>query len=159
VLDENSEAIPLASQEAAEIVAGTDPMWCPAGVQPGGAGCTTSFLTPQELIDALDDSDPGTTNSIFEQDGIIYFTADPGGQFVLRSGGGNSVQSADYEALKIFNLALQGGWNGETGVPSADRPTLARTAFRLVRILIRGEGISRSTILQSTAWRTILHWW
>jgi hypothetical protein len=113
VLDENSEVVPLVSQEAAEIVAVTDPMWCPAGVLPGGAGCSINFASPQALIDDMDNSNPNTTNSIYEQDGTIYFTANPGGSFLLLRG--SEIQSLDYDALKIYNLTLQGGWNGATG--------------------------------------------
>jgi hypothetical protein len=110
VLDENSEVVPLASQEAAEIVAVTDPMWCPAGVLPGGAGCSINFANSQALIDDMDNSNPNTTNSIYEQDGTIYFTADPGGSFLLLRG--SEIQNLDYDALKVYNLTLQGGWNG-----------------------------------------------
>jgi hypothetical protein len=45
VLDEDGEALPLASIEAAEIIASGDPMWCPDGVAPGGTGCTGGSLT------------------------------------------------------------------------------------------------------------------
>jgi hypothetical protein len=137
VLDENSEVVSLASAEAAEIVATTDPMWCPVGVQPGGAGCTINFATPQALIDAIDAADPGTTNSIFEQDGIIYFTADPGGAFVLTSGGGTALSSGDYSALKQFSLTLQGGWNGVSGAGSV---ISGQTNFGANRVQIGSSG-------------------
>jgi hypothetical protein len=112
VLDENSEIVPLASEAAAQIVAAADPMWCPAGTLPGGAGCTINFASPQALIDNIDSSNPNSTNSIYEQHGIIYFTADPGGAFLLTRGTGNELQGADYDVLRVFNLTLQGGWNG-----------------------------------------------
>jgi hypothetical protein len=88
-------------------------MWCPAGVLPGGAGCSTNFASSQALIDDMDNSNPNTTDSIYEQDGTIYFTADPGGSFLLLRG--SEIQNLDYDALKIYNLTLQGGWNGATG--------------------------------------------
>src|SRR5512138_1481810 len=34
VLDENGEALPLVSVEAAQIIQSSDPMWCPAGASP-----------------------------------------------------------------------------------------------------------------------------
>src|ERR1700690_2123359 len=34
--------VSLASQEAAQIVASGDPIWCPTGVVPGGATCSPS---------------------------------------------------------------------------------------------------------------------
>src|SRR5687767_6037539 len=36
-LDAEGEALPLASVEAAQVIVSGDPMWCPAGVLPGGA--------------------------------------------------------------------------------------------------------------------------
>ena len=112
VLDEYGIALPLTSEDAAEIVATVDPMWCPAGTLPGGVGCTINFASPQALIDDMDNNNPSTTTSVYEQDGIIYFTADPGGAFILTRGSGAALQNLDYDALKIFNLTLQGGWNG-----------------------------------------------
>lgn len=118
VLDAEGQVVPLVSQEAADIIELVDPMWCPAGVLPGGAGCTTNFATPQALIDNMDSSNPATTNSIYEQNGIIYFTATPGGSFTLVPGTGNALETNDYNALRQYSLTLQGGWNGSTASPS-----------------------------------------
>src|SRR5690349_13947304 len=35
VLDEEGQALPLATQQAAGAIASQDPMWCPLGVKPG----------------------------------------------------------------------------------------------------------------------------
>ncbi len=119
VLDENGNPIPLASQDAAQIILDTDPMWCPvvAGVPtlPGGVGCTINFATGQALIDNMDSSNPATLNSAYEQNGIIYFTTNPGGSFALVPGTGNAIETSDYNVLKTFSLILQGGWNGSNG--------------------------------------------
>jgi len=56
VLDDAGEAMPLASEEAARVILGGDPMWCPLNVLPGGAGCTagaTSFLGTNGLLSQL----------------------------------------------------------------------------------------------------------
>ncbi|MBL8100280.1 MAG: hypothetical protein JNK81_13945, partial [Anaerolineales bacterium] len=45
VVDENGEALPLASEEAAETIELADPRWCPVGVAPGGAGCSPVFAS------------------------------------------------------------------------------------------------------------------
>src|SRR5690606_34889701 len=45
VLDEDGEALPLASEAAAEVLGGGDPQWCPVGVTPGAASCSPSFAT------------------------------------------------------------------------------------------------------------------
>lgn len=129
VLDETGEALPLASEDAAVIIAAVDPVWCPviSGVPllPGDVGCSKNFTNSEALINNMDASNPATTNSVYEQDGIIYFTADPGGRFILIAGGQDDpAQNSelflnDYNALKLYNLTLQGGWNGNTGVDFA----------------------------------------
>lgn len=121
VLDENGNPVPLASQEALNIILDTDPMWCPvvAGVPtlPGGVGCTINFATPQLLVNSMDSSNPATSNSPYEMDGVIYFTANPGGSFILIPGNSSSVavDTNDYNVLKAYSLILQGGWNGVNG--------------------------------------------
>ncbi len=119
VLDENGNILPLGSQDAAEIILDSDPMWCPvvAGVPtlPGGAGCTINFSTPQLLINSMDSSNPASSNSAFEQNGIIYFTTNPGGSMALVPGFGNAIDIADYNVLKTYDLIFQGGWNGSNG--------------------------------------------
>ena len=73
VLDEDGNSVPLATQEAAEIVAVIDPMWCPEGVLPGGAGCSAGYSAISDLINNM-----VSNTSFYTQNGVIYFTADPG---------------------------------------------------------------------------------
>src|ERR1044072_5570392 len=75
VLNANGDSVPLATQEAAAITQATDPMWCPEGVTPGGPGCTTSFTSISLLINNM--VNPTHTAS-YAQNGVIYFTANPG---------------------------------------------------------------------------------
>ena len=111
VLDENGDSVPLASEEAAEIVEVVDPMWCPEGVLPGGAGCTTNFASISALITNM-----VSTTGNYAQNGVIYFTSNPGsGTFTLNP---TTLPSGDFETLNDFNLTLQGGWNGDTVAPS-----------------------------------------
>ena len=112
--------VPLGSQEAADIIAVQDPLWCPAGQAPtpGQNGCTNNFPNSQALIDSMDASNPASQNSIYEQSGIIYFTVNPGtGSFTLASGNNSNtfIDTNDYNVLRTFNLILQGGWNGISG--------------------------------------------
>ncbi len=121
VSNADGEIVPLGSQEAVDIIAVQDPLWCPVGQAPtpGANGCTTNFANSQALIDAMDSSNPATTTPLttYEQDGIIYFTVNPGtGSFTLvRGNNGPGIDNADYDILKAFNLILQGGWDGTPG--------------------------------------------
>lgn len=109
VLDENGETIPLASEAALDVILDTDPMWCPAGVQPGGAGCTTNFATINALL-----TDMRNNTGNYTQDGVIYFTANPGASFSLTTAV-SSLGNGDFNTLNDYNLTLQGGWNGLNG--------------------------------------------
>jgi len=73
VIDEDGNTVPLATEEAAEIVQVVDPMWCPEGVLPGGPGCTTNFSSISALITNM-----VTSTGNYSQNGIIYFTSNPG---------------------------------------------------------------------------------
>ncbi|HLO31095.1 MAG TPA: HYR domain-containing protein [Anaerolineales bacterium] len=110
VVDESGNSVPLATQEAAEITKATDPIWCPDGVLPGGAGCSTSYSTISDLINNM-----VSNTSSYTQNGVIYFTANPGsGNFNLTT----TTLTTDFDTLKNYNLTLQGGWNGNTASPS-----------------------------------------
>lgn len=104
VLDEFGAAVPLGTQQAADLAEVIDPMWCPAGVQAGGPGCTTNFGSITQLV-----ADMATNTSSYAQNGIIYFTATAGGSFVLTT---SSIGNADFHTLNDYNITLQGGWNG-----------------------------------------------
>ncbi|MCK7480808.1 MAG: hypothetical protein M0C28_29020 [Candidatus Moduliflexus flocculans] len=48
----------------------------------------------------------------YTQDGVIYFTANPGASFSLTT---TSLGNGDFNTLNDYNLTLQGGWNGLNG--------------------------------------------
>ena len=107
VLDANGTPVPLATQQAADIVASTDPMWCPAGVLPGGAGCTINFASVSLLQNNINNNAGN-----YAQDGIIYFTSSATNSFTLNTG---SIGTGDFNTIKSFSLTLQGGWDGSNG--------------------------------------------
>jgi hypothetical protein len=109
VLNSNGDQEPLATQTAADVIADTDPMWCPAGTLPGGSGCT-NFATVQLL-----QNDINGHASNYAHDGIIYFTSSATSSFTLTSA---SLGSGDFNAIKPFDLTLQGGWDGTNGAIS-----------------------------------------
>lgn len=111
VLDENGKSVPLATEEAAQIAEVVDPMWCPEGVAPGGAGCTTNFASISLLINNM-----VSNTASYAQNGVIYFTASPGaGTLNLTEA---NMGAPAFNTLKNFNLTLQGGWNGNSVSPS-----------------------------------------
>jgi hypothetical protein len=133
VIDENGTPVPLASVDAAEIMEGFDPMWCPAGVLPGGAGCTTNFSSISELITELINN-----TSLYAQNGIIYFVETTG---VQTTGASLNLTSSNlggaFTTLNNFNLTLQGGWNGQNGGSATFTGT---TNFGTESISVGGSG-------------------
>ena len=87
VLDEQGQAVPLVTQEAAEIIAAADPIWCPAGVaipKPLMNGCTASYTSFTALITYLDANEPAKDGVIWIEKGFDSGTgADSGLNFML----------------------------------------------------------------------------
>lgn len=104
VLDSTGQPEPLATQEAAEIIATGDPMWCPAGVAPGGLGCTSSYASFSDLVAAI-----LTGGGIYGGDGTIYITQN------YDSSADNPSITLDDNLNYLGNLVVQGGWNGVFG--------------------------------------------
>lgn len=120
VVNAEGEVEPLATQEAAEAVAVSDPIWCPAGVGPGGAGCTDSYSSFDDLLNFLktNEGDPA-----YQQAGTIYVEM---GNY----GGGEA--SIDFNTYGFTNfddndLTIQGGWNTSNNTTGAT--TGATTTF------------------------------
>ena len=96
VLDENGQALSLTSQEALDTILDTDPMWCPAGVLPGGLGCTTNFASISLLM-----TDMINNTTTYDENGIIYFTTTPGASFSLTT---TSLGATDFNTLNDLSL-------------------------------------------------------
>lgn len=98
VLDEAGNEVPLASDAAADALVSGDPMWCPDGQLPGGAGCTIPHTSFTDLFNDLN-ANPGD----YSGNGTIYVAFDyAGGSGFFEWDGGNNLN----------NLTIQGGWNG-----------------------------------------------
>jgi hypothetical protein len=133
VVDASGEAQPLATQEAAEAIAASDPIWCPegAGPTPGANGCTGSFTSFNDLLTFL------SGNTTYQGAGTIYVEQgnyngnDPGGVIDFSSPG------YDLSNIRNSNLTLQGGWN------TSDGSTTGTSNFTDTRILIGSSPTDR----------------
>ena len=105
LLDENDTLLPLATEEAAQVLVSGDPMWCPANVLPGGAGCTDKHDSFAELItDLQDGSEKGAGTIYIAHDYSSTTAGDIGSDIVF-----------DYSLVNLYgSLTLQGGWNFST---------------------------------------------
>lgn len=104
VINEEGQAEPLATEEAAEIIASSDPMWCPEGVMPGGVGCTPSYSDFASLLTELNGGSYTGNGVIWVEDGY--------------NGNDNSQIVFDGSVLTNLNnnnLTVQGGWDGVLG--------------------------------------------
>src|SRR5271157_5284332 len=104
VLDATGTVVPLATQAAANIIKTGDPIWCPTGETPGGAGCSspTGEATVAQVI-----TDLGSKTAA---DGTVYFTSSYSTNDATFDG-----STAALTAWANYALTLQGGWNGSTG--------------------------------------------
>lgn len=104
VINEEGQVEPLATEEAAEIIATSDPMWCPEGATPGDAGCTGSFSDFASLLAELN-------SGSYTGNGVIW---------VEDSYNGNDNSQIVFDgtiltSLGNNNLTVQGGWDGTLG--------------------------------------------
>ncbi|MCA2000970.1 MAG: right-handed parallel beta-helix repeat-containing protein [Chloroflexi bacterium] len=121
VVDETGEALPLATEAAAEIVSRGDPMWCPAGATPGDASCTGSFGDFASLIAALE-ADAASGSPVYGGVAGVIWVED--------SYDGNDDFQIGFDGLTLsqlvgYDLTIRGGWSGGnnttiTGVSRTD---------------------------------------
>ena len=114
VLDESGEALALGSQETADAVVNSDPVWCPAGVHPptpGANGCSPSYATITDLLTAM-----RTTPASFNADGTIYLEvlASPGFTTPLILDNSAGSLDAAFATLSLNDLTVRGGWDPST---------------------------------------------
>src|SRR5215211_1155978 len=104
VLDENAQALPLATQETAEAVANGDPLWCPDGVIPiaNTGGCTASYLTMNALL-----TNSATYINGVNVNGTIWITSGIIGDVIPIT-----INGSIYTNWANYSLTLEGGWGG-----------------------------------------------
>ncbi len=110
ILDENGEALPLASQEAADVVIAGDPIWCPSAVATpvsGGSGCTASFSSFNALLVFLQANQPGEAGTIWIEKTYDSSVNDGGVTSFLLDGG-----AGIFDIMADYALTIRGGWNG-----------------------------------------------
>lgn len=132
ILDENGETLPLASQEASEVVASSDPIWCPAGVAvpvSGGAGCSPSFTGMTGLIGWLNVNNPNMAGTIWIEKTYDSSTAVGDGAATSFTLDGTTLSN-----MANFALMLKGGWNGlGTGtVDTSDDSNFREDSFNII---------------------------
>jgi hypothetical protein len=114
VTDANGNTLPLASNEAAQVIVNGDPMWCPAGVAPiantGGCSGSYNFIGNQFDLGLWDymrvnsPTHPGVIWIAWNYDG----TLEPS----------NTVNLDAFYLGPMWGssaLTIQGGWNGTPG--------------------------------------------
>ncbi|MBL8097765.1 MAG: hypothetical protein JNK81_01210 [Anaerolineales bacterium] len=133
VLDEEGEALPLATQEAENVIYAGDPMWCPAGVTPGSSTCSQSFFYfngSGGLLEWLANNPPNTAGVIWIESSYVGTSALEGGTVFIN--GGN------------YALTINGGWLGGTSeVLDANNPS----EFNVPLVISGSESITIKNIL------------
>jgi hypothetical protein len=106
VLNEASQVEPLATQAAADIIADSDPVWCPTGQNPtpGANGCTPSYATLGQLL-----TSEGSYINSRTVNGTIWISSG-----AINEAGAISIDGSTYSNWNNYALTLQGGWNNGT---------------------------------------------
>jgi hypothetical protein len=131
VVNAEGEVEPLASAEAAEIIASGDPVWCPASLAaptPGANGCTSSQTDFASLILILHNDATSGSPVYGGQNGTIWVAQD-------YNGADNSpITFTDtyLPTLNNHNLTIQGGWNGTSGDATIGTASLADVSMNFV---------------------------
>ncbi len=103
VLNANGDSEPLVTQEAADIIAQGDPIWCPEGTKPGDIGCTPSYQSMADLL-----TFEGTFINSQPVNGTIWIA---NGLQSLETGP-ITIDGSIYTNWANYSITLQGGWNG-----------------------------------------------
>lgn len=106
VLDQGEKPLPLVSQEAAQVITQSDPVWCPGdstqAPTPGANGCTISYSTVAELV--------ANAGASIAANGTIWITNGP----QSLEPGPITIDGSIYTNWANYSLTLQGGWTGTT---------------------------------------------
>jgi hypothetical protein len=112
VLDQEGQPLVLSSQDAADALVTSDPVWCPANVSvptPGANNCSISYASIAELLEAMRNNP-----AAFDEDGTIFLEKPAGSGFttpLILDSSANSL-GGSFATLSNFNLTIRGGWNG-----------------------------------------------
>jgi hypothetical protein len=115
VLDQSGQPVALGTQETADAVVNSDPIWCPAGVTPptpGVNGCSASFPSITALLTAM-----RTDPTSYDQDGTIFLEVLGGAGFTtpLILDDSPTSLAGSFGTLSVYNLTVKGGWNPGAG--------------------------------------------
>jgi hypothetical protein len=124
VVNEAGEVEPLATVEAAEILATGDPVWCPgsAAPTPGANGCTPGYTTMAALATEL-----GT--GAYTGAGTIWVESS-------YAGNDNSKVTLNHNSMSgLTDLTVQGGWSGTSGDATIGAASVFDVAFNIANWL------------------------
>ncbi|HUH97241.1 MAG TPA: hypothetical protein VLZ89_07790, partial [Anaerolineales bacterium] len=107
ILDWQGAKLPLGSQQAQDILASGDPVWCPSSVATptNGGSCSPAGASLADVVTWLDTNDPSVNGTIWIESSYDRPTADP------------SSTSFSLDGLTLTNaaahdLTIKGGWDG-----------------------------------------------
>ncbi|HUH97029.1 MAG TPA: hypothetical protein VLZ89_06710 [Anaerolineales bacterium] len=117
VLDSTGDKLPLGSQEAQQIVASGDPLWCPSTVStptPGSGGCTNPYLS----LDLLTGDISTGAITLPQVNGTIWIEGSPPDASTNAiSLNALALSTTPNKNIVNFSLTLKGGWNGCLSTP------------------------------------------
>ncbi len=128
VVNDRGHKVSLASQEAAKIVASGDPIWCPTGVLPGGATCSSLFTTFTGNASTLD---AGLLSVLTGKtvSGTIWISSGYDSSLEV---GTTVTLDGSLGTTANYALTLKGGWNGTLGSGTTNPATPSTFTLPLI---------------------------
>lgn len=122
VLNSDGESLPLASQEAEEVLSQGDPRWCPAGATPP-SGCSPSF-TSFDGLETWIYANP----TLVGKAGVIWVekTYD-----LTNDSDAFELDGAVLTLMKNFDLTIKGGWAGTGTTVDTATPSILDIPIRI----------------------------
>ena len=119
VLDEEGDAVSLATQEAAAAISTSDPMWCPDGVDPiaNTDGCTDSFTSMTDLLTYFNENgQPSEDGTIYIASGYTSDSEPVGTTEIVINGDADCADGVNRRDClwEQSALTIQGGWDFTT---------------------------------------------
>jgi hypothetical protein len=169
VLDEDGEALPLASEAAAEVFKDGDPQWCPVGVTPGSVSCSPAFnyfTGAGGLIEWL-----LANQSSVAKAGVIWVAAGYDANLeqdsIIEIDGSLFAQNG--ASMDDFALTINGGWAGGTSkAMNPNTPSVLKLPLNIINwtgaitinnIVIEGaSGIGETALWIETKGNIVLNY-
>jgi hypothetical protein len=145
VLDNEGQVMSLVAQETAQVIANSDPMWCPDGVDPIAltGGCTDGFQSMSALLTTLAGASQPAQNGTIWIQSTYSSSNEPFGTSSI------TIDGFAYSSWRNYSLAIMGGWDGPGTNTASGTTTFSGDRFRIINW--RNDVTVRNLIIENAS--------